>query len=367
MFALASLSFDAPSTTFIRLHARRLAPGNTVFVSTDLPEDPLPGPVLVTGGAEPVALSADGKDVVLGTALSRKIWNKREHHIARFLKHYSVKTLMAEFGPRGVAMRRPTQMAGVDLYVHFHGSDGSRALREERWQNRYPKLFEDAKGIFAPSRFIADNLVAAGCPADKITVTPCGIEPEHFPLSERQPKRCLAVGRFVEKKAPDITVRAFLKAAEHDPDVVLDFVGDGPLLETCKDIAGGSDQIRFHGSTGHDRVRALMGQATYFLQHSVTAEDGNTEGLPVAILEAMCAGHCVITTRHSGIPEAIEDGVHGLLCDEHDEAAMAANLKKALSDQSLALELGDAARERVLAHFTADQSIAKLRSVMGLA
>ncbi|MFQ6551494.1 glycosyltransferase [Aestuariibius insulae] len=370
MFALASRSFDEPSQTFVRLHAERLAPGETVFLSRkDVPRGLLDGPVMVTGHMPPVARASDEKPIVLGNALSRWIRGKPEDQIARFLSYHGVRTLLAEFGPQGVAMRRPARKAGVDLFVHFHGFDASRLLREEKWLASYPKLFAAAKGVFAPSQFIAGNLIGAGCPAEKITVTPCGIEPSDFPLSERIAGRCLAVGRFVDKKAPQITLRAFAAAAKNRPDAHLDFVGDGPLLDECKAIAadtGIGRQITFHGSLDHVAVRELMAEASLFLQHSVTGRDGDTEGLPVAILEAMGSGLCVISTRHSGIPEAIEDGRHGLLCDEHDEVAMARNLKTALADRDLASGLGDAARVRVQESFTVDRSIRLLRQAMGL-
>ena len=125
-------------------------------------------------------------------------------------------------------------------------------------------------------------------------------------------------------------------------------------------------RILFHGVQPHDTVRRMMSEASIFLQHSVTTPDGNTEGLPVSVLEAMSAGLCVVSTRHSGIPEAVIDSESGLLVDEHDTEAMAQVLDHALADPAMCAGLGDAAAARVRASFTIDHAIETLRDRMGL-
>jgi glycosyltransferase involved in cell wall biosynthesis len=109
-----------------------------------------------------------------------------------------------------------------------------------------------------------------------------------------------------------------------------------------------------------------MRRAAVFVQHSVTAPDGDTEGLPVGLLEAMAAGLAVVATRHAGIPEAVVEGETGLLVDEHDAAAMAAALVALLRDPERTRRLGAAGRARVLARFTHDHVAARLRDILGL-
>lgn len=103
-----------------------------------------------------------------------------------------------------------------------------------------------------------------------------------------------------------------------------------------------------------------------FVQHSVTALDGDCEGLPIAILEAMCAEIPVIATRHSGIPEAVDHGVAGLLVAEHDIQGMADAILTLTADPELSAQMGQAGRARVIAQFTADQTVKTLRQAMTL-
>ncbi|MCB1371311.1 MAG: glycosyltransferase, partial [Rhodobacteraceae bacterium] len=101
----------------------------------------------------------------------------------------------------------------------------------------------------------------------------------------------------------------------------------------------------------HDFVRERLSRATIFLQHSITAEDGNTEGLPTAIQEAMASGCAVVSTRHAGIPEAVEEGRTGLLVDEFDGEGFAAALRRVLASPEGAAEMGRAARETAVERF----------------
>ena len=109
-----------------------------------------------------------------------------------------------------------------------------------------------------------------------------------------------------------------------------------------------------------------MAQAVMFVQHSVISKQGDTEGLPVGILEAMASGLPIVSTRHAGIPEAVTDGETGLLVDEHDVDGMANAMDKLLSNPSLKKSMGMAGRKRVIEHFSAKQEIHRLRQVLGL-
>lgn len=366
MFTLAARSFRNASETFVRAHAERIAPGQSAYVCfDDAPDDPLPGPLLYKANTWPRITGSTQRPALPFTGLVAL----RTRVVASFLKRNDVGIMLAEFGPFGYRLLPAAERAGARHFVHFHGWDASRVLSDARILRKYRMLWDRAAGFFAPSRFIADRLIAVGCPASAIEVTPCGVDPENFPLSRREPGRALAVGRFVDKKAPEVTVAAFAAAAARHPEARLDFVGDGPRLEACRKIAeehGLAERITFHGVLPHDEVRRLMARASIFLQHSVTAPSGDTEGLPVAILEAMSAGHCVISTRHSGIPEAVIEGESGLLTDEHDAAAMTAAIDRALADPDWAAGLGDAARSRVAERFSMDRSVGILRERMGL-
>lgn len=364
MFALAVGNFSAVSQTFVWQHAQKIAPKRSVFVSHQSFDDPdLPGPHLFALKKTP---RVSRTDFTLGPL---SVLSPRTRVITQFLLAHGVTTMMAEFGTYAVKVFPAAQAAGCAFYVHFHGWDASSALRDRKFVRKYKKLFVEANGFFAPSQFIADKMIAIGCPADKIAITPCGVEPEEFPFSVGEPKRCLAVGRFVGKKAPGATVEAFAMAAKNHPDARLDFVGSGPLLGPTKKRAeelGIAAQVNFHGEQPHHFVKSLMKDASIFLQHSVTAKDGNVEGLPVAVLEAMSSGLAVVATRHSGIPEAVIEGETGYLVEEHDIPTMAERLGRLFSDQELTQGFGNRGNKRALECFTVDRSIKILRARMNI-
>ncbi len=107
-------------------------------------------------------------------------------------------------------------------------------------------------------------------------------------------------------------------------------------------------RVRFLGRRPHSDVRDHLARAAVYLQHSVTAPDGNEEGLPTSIQEAMASGAVVVSTRHAGIPEAVEDGVTGLLVDEHDGPGFAAALRAVVADPARATAMAEAARKRAM-------------------
>ena len=109
-----------------------------------------------------------------------------------------------------------------------------------------------------------------------------------------------------------------------------------------------------------------MRPASIFVQHSVTAPNGDIEGFPTAIAEAMSAELCVVSTRHSGIPEHVHDGETGLVVDEGDVEGMAAALDRVLSDEGYARALGRAARVHAMAHLDRDRSRQRVRDALGL-
>jgi glycosyltransferase involved in cell wall biosynthesis len=172
---------------------------------------------------------------------------------------------------------------------------------------------------------------------------------------------------MVEKKAPDLSLMAFSKVASRNVDASLTFVGDGPLLNHCRKLArklGVSNRVFLLGAQSQDRIHDLMQRAGVFVQHSVTAESGDTEGLPVAILEAMASGLPVISTWHSGIPEAVEDGVSGLLVAERDVEGMGQAMLALAENPDVARRMGQAGREIVIANFGVEESISYLRKVL---
>lgn len=374
-FALAAPSFDLPSETFIRAHAQQLAPGRTVLLCQHAPtKPPIDAPLLANirteagSGTRLRKAWRAGLDLS-GLAAAPGLPRSDRDRVAAFLAANRVDTVLAEYGWLGFELIDAADAAGAKLFVHFHGYDATKLPRKRLWRQRYARLFRAAAGIITPSRYLADHLRDLGCPAEKLSVSPCGIETGVFRPTSREPGRVVAVGRLTEKKAPHLTLEAFARVRAAVPHAHLDLVGDGELRARCEAVVQRhklAEAVTLHGVQPPAEVAALMSRASVFAQHSVRASNGDMEGLPVVILEAMSAALPVVATRHSGIPEAVTDGETGLLVEENDVDGMARAMIALLAEPARAAAMGRAGRERVLATFTHLHTRRRLASIIGL-
>jgi glycosyltransferase involved in cell wall biosynthesis len=375
MLAIAVRSANVHSETFVRNHIRIIAPDQTILLCEDERDtEQFHCPVLSkigggwrSSGSISARLLKLLRNTRYGVAHPGLVREERIR-VLDFFARFEPQAVLAEYGPTGCLLMNICSEVGVPLYVHFHGYDASRLLQNWQWVLRYRLLFKIAKGIISPSRFLADKLFGIGCPEEKIYVSPCGIETQQYKISQRIPFRLLAVGRLVEKKAPHITIAAFGRIAKRYPEATLDIIGDGPLARRCHNLIadlGLSDRVRMHGAQDVDFVVRLMEEAYLFVQHSVTARDGDTEGLGISILEAMASEVPVVATRHNGFVETVVEGVTGLLVNEHDVEGMAAAITKLLNNPYQAACMGAAGRKRVLENFTLEQTRDRLREIMG--
>lgn len=375
MLAIMAPSFNQPSETFIHAHVETIMPKCTVLLCEDgSGAERFQLPVLSDLDSYPTPLTSveriwNALRYRWRVTFDQRIGGANERRARAFLQRNGVTHCLAEFGPSGCRSELFSARAGVRLFVHFHGYDATVLPRHRTWRRHYRRVFASADGIIAPSRYIADRLAALGCPRNKLHVSPCGIAPEVFPLTRRKAGQVVAVGRLVEKKAPLLTISAFVEAARNHPNAHLHMVGEGPLLDEARDLVASEcweSMVTLHGAQPHDKVRALLECASLFIQHSVVAKDGDTEGLPVAILEAMASGIPVVSTRHSGIPEAVLEGKTGLLVDEHDEVGMTAAISRLLSTPDEAESMGLVGRVRAQKYFSQIIVAERLRAIMGL-
>ena len=268
--------------------------------------------------------------------------------------------VLAEFGFEAVRVMEACRWSGVPLVVHFRGSDASARARIGLLADRYRRLFEIAGGVIVKSRPMADRLQQLGAAGDRILISPSGGDAELFQGSQPQaaPPLLLAVGRFVSKKGPLLTLQAFqlcLARWNGSEDPQLWMVGEGPLLADAQRFVVQQHMeknVVFLGAIPQQDVADRMRKARAFVQHSVVAPDGDSEGNPVAVMEAQLSGLPVIATRHAGIPDVVLDGETGLLVDEGGVEAMAAAMFGLLSDPNLAQQFGLAGQRRARQHFT---------------
>ncbi|MGR3494372.1 glycosyltransferase [Citreimonas sp.] len=368
--AIATSDYFVLGETFINRHIEHLFGGDTVVVAgRHNGQDPYGKPLFVRRAKLSTLDRLTAPFAALsGAALhgtSRLPFGDNRRHLADFLRDQRVEAILAEFGTQALVVAKLGNDLGIPVFSYWRGTDASRALRSRQRVRSYRLMMPRLAGIFSVSQFLLDNLAAHGVRHPNAHVVPSGVDVRRFAPAEKVRGSCLAVGRMVEKKAPQVTLRAFATAAQ-GREAHLTFIGDGPLLETCRALAaelGVADRVTFTGALPHDSVRQHLMRTEIFLQHSVTAKDGNTEGLPTAIQEALACGCITLSTRHAGIPEAVEHGVNGLLVEEWDEAGFAAQLGELL-DTADRSAMTRAARETAETRFDNAALIARVEAVM---
>ncbi|MBN1647461.1 MAG: glycosyltransferase [Spirochaetales bacterium] len=255
--------------------------------------------------------------------------------LIRFLLQYrqvmEYRNIVCHFGNIGVLADSLVKygILSGDIVCFFHGHDASRIIRQFG-ASYYKSLFRNAARIFSVNRFFRDRLIGLGCPQHKISVNHMGIQAGRPPdaaglARDDDSLDMLAVARLVEKKGIDTALQA-LDRIRNKISVTLTVIGDGPCMAdllALREKLGLEDIVSFRGVLDNSEVIAAMDKANVFILPSRTGTDGDMEGIPVSLMEAMSRGMIVFSTRHSGIPELIEHGVTGFLAAENDPDGLA--------------------------------------------
>lgn len=293
-------------------------------------------------------------------------YGQARRDLMEFLQAHEIEVILSEFGTQALAVAPLANDMGIPCFTYFRGTDASKALNQGNIPCAYAKMMPRLAGVFSVSQFLLDNLAARGVTHPNAHVIPSGVNVRAFQPATKVPRSCLAVGRMVEKKAPLVTLRAFLNATDGLDDAHLDVIGDGPLLEPARALVasvGAEAKVTFHGAQPHEAVRRKLSTTEFFLQHSITAANGNTEGLPTAIQEAMACGCLTVSTRHAGIPEAVDEGRTGWLVDEHDEDGFSQAIRTAMQTEDRA-EMAAAARQVAEDRFDNQKLLEKLERII---
>jgi len=255
------------------------------------------------------------------------------------------------------------------MVVHFHGYDAYRQDVLNHYGDKYVIMFNTATAIIVVSTHMKNQLMNLGCPEEKIYLLPYGINTGQFHStgSSSAKKIWVTCGRLVEKKGHTYTIKAFAMALQQHSDARLIIIGDGSLMNTCKQLVkelGIMGSVEFIGSVEHKEVAKVFSTCSGFVQHSITANDGDREGLPLAILEAGAASLPVVTTLHAGIPDLIENSVNGWMVTEGDYQSMANRMIWVMDHPEDAKKMGDYLFEKIRKFHDLDSYINKLQSLI---
>lgn len=248
---------------------------------------------------------------------------------------FAADVFIAHFGPAGVTAAKLRELGVISgkIATVFHGIDISHREVLARYTPEYQRLFRRGDVMLPISNLWAERLNAMGCPAEKIAVSRMGIDMARFTLREAKapgvPLDILSVARLTEKKGLHVAIEACRQLKEQGVAFRYRILGIGPWerrLRTLIEQYQLDDVIEMSGFKPSHQVKALLDQADVFLLPSVTGADGDMEGIPVALMEAMAVGLPVVSTVHSGIPELVESGKSGWLVPENDAQALAQRL-----------------------------------------
>jgi colanic acid/amylovoran biosynthesis glycosyltransferase len=243
--------------------------------------------------------------------------------------------------------------------VSFHGADAQVDLDRPAHAAATREMLALATLVLARSESLAERIRAAGCPGEKIRVHRTGLPLAEIPASTRQVPpdgawRCVQASRLIAKKGLRTTLRAFTAFHREYPAATLTIAGEGPMLEELKALAGAlgiGERVRFVGFLDQPQLRELYAASHLFLHPSELGADGDQEGVPNSMLEAMAAGLPVLATFHGGIPEAVEHGRTGFLVNEQDDVALGAAMLELARDTSRSSAISAAAAESVRRNF----------------
>lgn len=295
-------------------------------------------------------------------------FNDQEKALINSFQKHEIDIVFAEFGPVGATMTKICKHLQLPLIVNFHGADAFEETILKKNKESYEEMFKYASKVIAVSKLMYDKLLKLGCPNEKLEYITYGPEDIFLDIQPTfKENSFLAVGRFVDKKAPYYTILALKEVIEKYPDAKLYMAGDGYLFNTCFNIAKYlhlDKNIIFLGVVNHEELLPYYGKVKAFVQHSITALNGDTEGTPVGILEASAAGIPVVSTRHAGIPDIIIDGETGLLAYEHDIEGMAQNMIYILDNIEKTIDMGKSGKKHIMNNFSMEIQMKSLNKII---
>ena len=254
--------------------------------------------------------------------------------------------------------------------VSFHGADVIVDLEKPGYRGATLKMLEAVRLVLVRSESLQAALIRLGCAPEKIRIQRTGVPLADFAFQLRRwPAeggwRFLQACRLIAKKGLATSLRAFAAFATQHPAARFTIAGEGPLLDELRRMAqelGVADRVRFTGFMSQRELRELFYDSHIFLHPSETAPDGNQEGVPNSMLEAMATGLPVFATTHGGIPEAIESRVSGILVAERDADALARELIAAVAAPEMLTAIAQGGADAVREKFEQREQVRRLEN-----
>jgi colanic acid/amylovoran biosynthesis glycosyltransferase len=291
--------------------------------------------------------------------------------IERALAESNAQLLHIYFGHIAVLLRPLIRHWQKPSLVSFHGADVLVDMRKPAYRRATEEMLSLVRRVLARSESLRQAVIDLGCAPEKIEIQRAGIPLADFPFRERSIPddgqwRLLQAGRLIEKKGLKTSLRAFARFRKEFPAARLTIAGEGPQLEELQSLARElqtAGAVDFAGFVSQEKLREFFYSSHIFLHPSETGGDGNQEGVPNSMLEAMATGLPVFATRHGGIPEAVENNVSGILVNERNDRALGDVLIDCAKDPARLAAMGRAASEGVAKNFNQTEQTRRLEEI----
>lgn len=286
---------------------------------------------------------------ILALKDDKKITKLKINRLAKILKEEKVDLALCEFLNTGASSLPACKKANVPMISNVLGYEINDNNVLKRFSTKYEELAKYQSYTVCVAKYMIEKLSEFGFPKNKTLYSPIGAANEFYELKPKLiNQQFLAIGRFTETKAPQNTILAFHAVSKQHKTATLVMAGAGELLEDCKHLVmelNISDKVNFVGWINRSQQKKLLENSIAFVQHSVTAKNGDREGTPVAIIEASAAGLPVVSTIHAGIPDVITHGETGYLVDEHDWKNMAKYMSQIIEDRQTLMKMSVKTKE----------------------
>ena len=289
----------------------------------------------------------------------------------RALTESNAELLHIYFGHIAMLLRPLIRQWQKPSLVSFHGADVLVDMQKPAYRRATEEMLSLVRRVLVRSDSLRQAVIDLGCAPENIEIQGAGIPLADFPFRERGIPgdgqwRLLQAGRLIEKKGLKTTLRAFARFQKEFPAARLTIAGEGPQLEELQSLARElqiDGAVDFVGFVSQEELRELLYSSHIFLHPSETGRDGNQEGVPNSMLEAMASGLPVFATRHGGIPEAIENKVSGILVNERDHRALADGLIETAKSPDRLRAMGQVASESVAKNFNQTEQARLLEEI----
>ena len=275
-----------------------------------------------------------------------------------------------QLGHKAFNIKRELGFKGK-LVICLRGYDMSGYITKK--PDAYDQLFPVCDLFLSVCNLFKERLINLGADPNKIVVIHSAINCSRFKYKKRYPpkRNCklkiVSAGRFVEKKGFEYAIRAIAYLVKEHSNITYTIFGGGRLEERLKKLIKElkvSKHVKICSWRTHKELVRILDSSHIFIAPSVTAENGDQEGIPNVLKEAMAMGLPVISTHHAGIPELIENHVSGLLVPERNFVALAQCIKYLITHPKIWLPIGKFARSKIIKEFNQDKENSKLAKIL---